>query len=246
MILQCSLYFIILGVFFISSLFISLTEYLAEIQTCEHLLHTSVENTVLKKALGKMQHSLIRIQELGDDKIDVVQRIQDVTENKFRKIDLDHRNLGKGGIGHFNFVLLYHRVILNVLYSCRRKLSYKSVMLRPDFFYLLILEPFFRNIWRGGRSKNKIIILFLFLFSECFYSNVGIKIKNKLFLLLFIRDESLPDFTRIPAQEITGFMVWFVRKLGLESRNKNGKIYIMAAISVYLLGELMMMRARKY
>jgi inhibitor-of-growth protein 1 len=46
--------------------------------------------------LLRIQQTLIAAQEVGDEKLQIVQTIQDLIENKARQLELDYRNLGEG------------------------------------------------------------------------------------------------------------------------------------------------------
>uniref|UniRef100_A0A1B6CF77 Inhibitor of growth protein N-terminal histone-binding domain-containing protein n=2 Tax=Clastoptera arizonana TaxID=38151 RepID=A0A1B6CF77_9HEMI len=49
-----------------------------------------------KRALTRIHHSLIAAQEVGDEKLQIVQQINDLIENKARQLDLDFKNLDFG------------------------------------------------------------------------------------------------------------------------------------------------------
>lgn len=53
-----------------------------------------MDSTVRRRTLARAQQSLISAQEIGDEKLQIVQQIQDLIENKSRQLDLDYRNLG--------------------------------------------------------------------------------------------------------------------------------------------------------
>jgi hypothetical protein len=53
-----------------------------------------------RRILLRIQQSLIAAQEVGDEKLQIVQTIQDLIENKARQLDHDYRNLGE----RFHFV----------------------------------------------------------------------------------------------------------------------------------------------
>jgi len=42
----------------------------------------------------KVQQALIAAQEIGDEKLQIVQQVQDLIENKSRQLEVDYRNLG--------------------------------------------------------------------------------------------------------------------------------------------------------
>lgn len=47
------------------------------------------------RLLRKAQSTLISAQELGDEKLQIIQQLQDLIENKTRSLDNDYRNIGK-------------------------------------------------------------------------------------------------------------------------------------------------------
>lgn len=51
--------------------------------------------SVRRRALLRVQQALIAAQEIGDEKLQIVQQVQDLIENKSRQLDLDYRNLGE-------------------------------------------------------------------------------------------------------------------------------------------------------
>lgn len=67
-------------------------EVLAELEQQQGLLERG-ELESRKKVMLQIQRSLIRSQELGDDKLQLLQQIQDLIENKARQLDLDYKNL---------------------------------------------------------------------------------------------------------------------------------------------------------
>lgn len=68
-------------------------EVLAELQQQQGLLGRHDLDVGRKKVMLQIQHSLIKSQELGDDKLQLLQQIQDLIENKVRQLDQDYRNL---------------------------------------------------------------------------------------------------------------------------------------------------------
>ncbi|XP_055606344.1 inhibitor of growth protein 1 [Uranotaenia lowii] len=55
---------------------------------------SSSGNPATKRAMARMQKSLIAAQELGDEKLQVVQHLQDLIDHKTRQLDQDYKNLG--------------------------------------------------------------------------------------------------------------------------------------------------------
>lgn len=76
-------------------------------QQSELLETSSSENNGKKlKAIYRIQKALITAQELGDEKLNVVQNLLDLIENKTRQLDLDLKNLGTiPNIKRFIFIL---------------------------------------------------------------------------------------------------------------------------------------------
>lgn len=66
--------------------------------------------TVKRRALLRLQQALIAAQEIGDEKLQIVQQVQDLIENKSRQLDLDYRNLG---IAFFFFVNFAYFIKVN-------------------------------------------------------------------------------------------------------------------------------------
>lgn len=69
--------------------------YLREVDQQQELLTNDTEVSIRRRALLRVQQALISAQEIGDEKLQIVQQIQDLIENKSRQLDLDYRNLGK-------------------------------------------------------------------------------------------------------------------------------------------------------
>lgn len=64
-------------------------------QQCDAFL-LEVESTAKKNNhIGRVQQALIVAQELGDEKLRILQQVQDIIENKTRQLDTDYKNLGK-------------------------------------------------------------------------------------------------------------------------------------------------------
>lgn len=51
----------------------------------------------------RVQQALISAQEVGDEKLQIIQQLQDLIENKARQLDIDYRNLG---LLHYNFFFI--------------------------------------------------------------------------------------------------------------------------------------------
>lgn len=70
------------------------SDYLREVDQQQELLKNDVDLSVRRRALHRVQQALIAAQEIGDEKLQIVQQVQDLIENKSRQLDLDYRNLG--------------------------------------------------------------------------------------------------------------------------------------------------------
>lgn len=57
------------------------------------------------RLLRKAQSILISAQELGDEKLQIVQQLQDLIENRTRSLDNDYKNIGKNFTLESNFFL---------------------------------------------------------------------------------------------------------------------------------------------
>lgn len=68
----------------------------------QEALRNDTDPTIRRKALLRVQQALIAAQEIGDEKLQIVQQVQDLIENKSRQLDLDYRNLG---IMHYSISL---------------------------------------------------------------------------------------------------------------------------------------------
>ncbi|EAT44981.1 AAEL003650-PA [Aedes aegypti] len=53
-----------------------------------------VNNNATKRAIARIQQGLIAAQELGDEKLQIVQQLQDMIDHKTRQLDQDFKNLG--------------------------------------------------------------------------------------------------------------------------------------------------------
>lgn len=73
-----------------------LIDYIREIDQQQDVLSKSGLDAVTRQtALEKLEQALLAARRIGDDKIQIVQVIQDLIENKTRQLDTDFRNLGK-------------------------------------------------------------------------------------------------------------------------------------------------------
>lgn len=60
----------------------------------QETLRNDTDPAVKRRALLRIQQALIAAQEIGDEKLQIVQQVQDLIENKSRQLDVDYRNLG--------------------------------------------------------------------------------------------------------------------------------------------------------
>lgn len=73
--------------------------FLREVEQQSELL--DIEDPNSQRKTRRIQKALIAAQELGDEKLQVVQQLQDLIENRTRRLDLDFKNLGKLSIIQF-------------------------------------------------------------------------------------------------------------------------------------------------
>ncbi|XP_011874520.1 PREDICTED: inhibitor of growth protein 1 [Vollenhovia emeryi] len=70
--------------------------YLHEVDQQQEVLRNDADPVVKRRALMRIQQALIAAQEIGDEKLQIVQQVQDLIENKSRQLDVDYRNLDFG------------------------------------------------------------------------------------------------------------------------------------------------------
>ncbi|XP_014607025.1 PREDICTED: inhibitor of growth protein 1 [Polistes canadensis] len=70
--------------------------YLREVDQQQDTLRNDIDSTVRRKALARVQQALIAAQEIGDEKLQIVQQVQDLIDSKSRQLDVDYRNLDFG------------------------------------------------------------------------------------------------------------------------------------------------------
>ncbi|KOX68237.1 Inhibitor of growth protein 1 [Melipona quadrifasciata] len=75
---------------------IKLIAYLREVDQQQEALRNDTDLAIKRRALLRVQQALIAAQEIGDEKLQIVQQVQDLIENKSRQLDLDYRNLDFG------------------------------------------------------------------------------------------------------------------------------------------------------
>jgi len=76
--------------------------YLREVDQHQETLRNDTDPIIRRRALVRVQQALIAAQEIGDEKLQIVQQVQDLIENKSRQLDLDYRNLGMYNSAHFS------------------------------------------------------------------------------------------------------------------------------------------------
>lgn len=66
-----------------------------EVEQQQESLQKDSDSAARKRnSLVKIQQALILAQEVGDEKLQIIQQLQDLIENKARQLELDYRNLG--------------------------------------------------------------------------------------------------------------------------------------------------------
>ncbi|XP_063241212.1 inhibitor of growth protein 1 [Bacillus rossius redtenbacheri] len=75
---------------------VSYQAFLKEVEQHQDAAQRDTDLATKRKVLVRVQKMLIAAQEVGDEKLQVVQQIQDLIENKSRQLDLDYRNLDLG------------------------------------------------------------------------------------------------------------------------------------------------------
>lgn len=67
---------------------------LKEVEQQQESLQKETESIAKKRSyLVRVQQALISAQEIGDEKLQIIQQLQDLIENKARQLELDYRNL---------------------------------------------------------------------------------------------------------------------------------------------------------
>lgn len=69
------------------------TAFLKEVEQQQDSSRCDADLPTKRRILLRVQQSLIAAQEVGDEKLQIVQTIQDLIENKARQLELDYRNL---------------------------------------------------------------------------------------------------------------------------------------------------------
>jgi len=106
--------------------FVSVTAFLKEVEQEQESSRRDSDLATKRRILLRIQQTLIAAQEVGDEKLQIVQTIQDLIENKARQLELDYRNLGDCSIFCF-----------------RKKMERKTVELKPSTYSIY---PFNLNI----------------------------------------------------------------------------------------------------
>jgi inhibitor-of-growth protein 1 len=71
------------------------TAFLKEVEQQQESSRRDSDLATKRRTLLRIQQTLIAAQEVGDEKLQIVQTIQDLIENKARQLELDYRNLGE-------------------------------------------------------------------------------------------------------------------------------------------------------
>jgi len=98
--------------------FFLVTAFLKEVEQQQDSSRCDADLPTKRRILLRIQQSLIAAQEVGDEKLQIVQTIQDLIENKARQLDLDYRNLGE------RFHFLFQKKNLTKLLKCLVFVSY--------------------------------------------------------------------------------------------------------------------------
>ncbi|GBM00126.1 Inhibitor of growth protein 1 [Araneus ventricosus] len=72
-------------------------EILQDLDTYENALRKDLDAASRKRTLLQIQRALIQSQDLGDRKLQIVQVIQDIIDNKSRQLETDRKKLGWDG-----------------------------------------------------------------------------------------------------------------------------------------------------
>jgi len=70
--------------------------YLYEVDQQQEILRNDSDPIIKRRSLMRIQQALIAAQEIGDEKLQIVQQVQDLIENKSRQLEVDYRNLDFG------------------------------------------------------------------------------------------------------------------------------------------------------
>lgn len=83
--------------YFLEIISYDVAAYLRDVDQQSEWLGANTEDNPSRKikALSRIQQALIAAQELGDEKLNVVQNLLDLIGNKTSQLDLDLKNLGK-------------------------------------------------------------------------------------------------------------------------------------------------------
>jgi hypothetical protein len=69
--------------------------FLKEVEQQQESSRRDSDLATKRRILLRIQQTLIAAQEVGDEKLQIVQTVQDLIENKARQLELDYRNLGE-------------------------------------------------------------------------------------------------------------------------------------------------------
>lgn len=90
--------------------------YLREVDQHQETLCSDSDVAIKRRALVRIQQALIAAQEIGDEKLDIVQQVQDLIENKAKQLELDYQNLG--------MLHIYLLVLYDTMYNSYNFLSF--------------------------------------------------------------------------------------------------------------------------
>ena len=75
--------------------FLFFSDHLKDIENYKETYLNETDNNLRKRALIQIQRALIKCQEIGDEKLQLVSTIIDHIENRTRQLEQDLENLGK-------------------------------------------------------------------------------------------------------------------------------------------------------
>lgn len=72
------------------------------------VLRKDPESHVRKRAVVRLQQTLIQAQEVGDEKLQIAQQVCDLIENKARQLELDFKIIGRSLFDEACFLFIQH------------------------------------------------------------------------------------------------------------------------------------------
>ena len=77
-----------------------------EVEGYKHSLEKDdLENGAQRKIFCKLEQVLISLQELGDEKVEIGQQINDLIDNKYRQLEQDLRHIGKSFFCYYSSLM---------------------------------------------------------------------------------------------------------------------------------------------